>query len=88
MELWLAQKEMDVLRHQDVSIQEELVSAAKCFESGQENDSGVVIVEIAESVVTTEGEEMKVSFGLVSLETARHRSIVDPGNPTSEIPPT
>jgi hypothetical protein len=67
---------MDVFGHEDVSVQEELVSAAEGFESIQENSSGVVIVEIAKAAVTTEGEEVEVSFGLESLELTRHRRTI------------
>jgi hypothetical protein len=71
---------MDVFGHEDVSVEEELVSAAEGFESTQENSSGVVVVEIAKAAVTTEGEEVEVSFGLESLEPARHRRILDSGS--------
>jgi hypothetical protein len=32
----------------------------------------VVVVEVGEAVITTEGEEVVVAFGLVTLQTAGH----------------
>ena len=48
------------------------MSASKGFEGVQEGGSGVVVVEVWESVITTEGEEVEVAFGLVSLQAAGH----------------
>ena len=79
MQPWFAEEQMDVLWHEDVAVEEELVAATKGFEGVEEDCAGGVVVEVREPVVTTEGEEMEMAFGLVSLQTARHRNIVDLG---------
>jgi hypothetical protein len=61
-----------MLRHEDVAEEVELVALAEPFERGEEGDAGVVVVQVGEPVVTTEGEEVVVAFGLVTLQTARH----------------
>jgi hypothetical protein len=72
LELGFAEKQVDVLGHEYVPEDEELVTLAEGFECVQEDRSGVVVVEVGESVVTTEGEEMEMAFGLVALKTAGH----------------
>jgi actin-like ATPase involved in cell morphogenesis len=79
MEFRFVEEKVNVLGHEDVSVEEELVAAAEGLESFEEDGSGSVVVEIGEPVITTEGEEVEMSFGLVSLETARHRGMVVPG---------
>ncbi len=61
-----------MLGHEDVGEEEELVALAEGFESVEEDRSGMVVVEVGESLVTTEGEEVVVAFGLVTLQTAGH----------------
>ena len=51
------------------SIQNACGGFRECVE---EDRSGVVVVEVGEPVVTTEGEEVVVAFGLVTLQAARH----------------
>jgi hypothetical protein len=63
---------VDVLGHEDVAEEEELVTPTEGFERVQEDSSGVIVVAIWESVVTTEGEEVVVTFGLVTLQAAGH----------------
>jgi len=63
---------MDVLGHEDVAVEEELVATAEGFEGVQECGLGVVVVQVGETVVTTEGEEVGMAFGLVTLQTAGH----------------
>jgi hypothetical protein len=72
MELWFAEEQMDVLWHEDVAVEEELVAATKGFEGVEKDCAGVVVVEVGETVVTTEGEEVEMALGLVSLQTTRH----------------
>ena len=72
MEFGFAEEQMDVLRHEDVSVEKELVALAESLKDVEEGDAGVVVVEVGESVVATEGEEVVVAFGLVSLQTTRH----------------
>jgi hypothetical protein len=63
---------VDVLGHEDVTEEEKLVTLAESFESLLKDGAGVVVVEVGETVVTTEGEEVVVAFGLISLKMARH----------------
>ena len=61
-----------MLGHKDVAEELELVALAEPLEDVEEGDAGVVVVEIGEPVVTTEGEEMQMAVGLVTLEAAGH----------------
>ena len=72
MEFGFAEEQMDVLRHEDVAVEKELVAVAEGFEGVEKDCAGVVVVEVGETVVTAEGEEMEMAFGLVSLQTTRH----------------
>jgi hypothetical protein len=47
---------------------------AESLKDVEEDDAGVVVVQVGQPVVTTEGEEVMVAFGLVTLQTARHGS--------------
>jgi hypothetical protein len=55
------------------------VSLTESFEDFFEDDAGVIVVQVWETSVTTEGNEVIVSFGLVTLQTARHEVIVSSG---------
>jgi hypothetical protein len=81
VELRFAEEKVDVLGHEDVAEEVELVPLTESFEDFFEEDAGVIVVQVWETPVATEGDEVVVSFGLVTLETARHEVIV-----TSEIP--
>lgn len=59
---------MDVLRHEDVAEDVELVAGAELFEFFEEGCSGEVAVEEGKTAVTTEGDEMIVAERLVSLQ--------------------
>jgi hypothetical protein len=61
-----------MLRHEDVAEEVELVALAESLKGVEEGDTGVVVVQVGEPVVTTEGEEVVVAFGLVTLQTAGH----------------
>jgi hypothetical protein len=63
---------MDVLGHEDIAEEEELMTVAESFEPLFKYGAGVVIVQIGEAAVTTEGEEVVVAFGLITLQTTRH----------------
>ena len=69
---WFGQEKVDVLGHEDVAVEKEMVTLAEPFQCFFKDCSGMIIVEVRETAVTTEGEEVVVAFGLVSLETARH----------------
>ena len=61
-----------MLGHEDVAVKEELVTHTEGFEDVEDIDSAVVVVQVGEAVITTEGEEMEMAFGLVALEAAGH----------------
>lgn len=67
-----AEEKVDVFGHKNISEDQELVTVTECFEGVEKDGAGVIVVEVGEAVVTTEGEEVMVAFGLVSLQTARH----------------
>jgi hypothetical protein len=69
-------EKVDVLGHEDVAEDVEVVTSPEFFEGLFEGGAGVDVVEVGEPAVTTEGDEMIVSFGVVSLETARHGVMV------------
>lgn len=72
MELWFGEEKVDVIRHDDVAEEEELVTLAKLFEGFFEDDAGVVVVEIGEPVVAAEVDGVVVALLLIALQTARH----------------
>jgi hypothetical protein len=63
---------VNMLRHDDVAEEAKLVTPAQSIQCDFKGYSGSVVVEIGEAAITTEGEEVMMAFGLVSLETARH----------------
>lgn len=75
-ELRLADENVDVLGHEYVREHEEVVSAAELFERGEKDGAGVVVCEVREALVTTEGEEVVVPFSLEALQTAWHEGVV------------
>ena len=62
--------------HEDIAEEEELVTLPELFERLGEDDAGASFVQVGETVVTTEGDEVIVAFGLVTFQTARHEVIV------------
>ncbi len=58
MEFGFLDQEVNVLGHEDVAEDVELMGGAEFFEFFEEGDSGEVVVEEGKSTVTTEGEEM------------------------------
>ena len=56
-----AEEEMDVLGHQDVGVEEEVVGAAGAFDYLFEDFFGFGGVEVGKAVVTTEGDEVEVT---------------------------
>ena len=61
-----------MLGHEDVAENIELMGGAEAFEFFEEGGSGEVVVEKGEPTVTTEGDEVVVAEGLVSLQVGRH----------------
>jgi len=67
---------VDVLGHEDVTEEKEPMSLSKSFECVQKDKPSAVFVQVRETVVTAEGDEVVVAFGLVAFQTARHEVIV------------
>jgi hypothetical protein len=63
---------MDVFGHEDVAEDVEMVPLTELFEGFEEDCTGVVVVEVRETVITTEGDEVVVAEAVIALETARH----------------
>jgi hypothetical protein len=63
---------MDVLWHEDVAEDIELMSATETFEASLESSSKCVVIQKRFAVITTEGQEMEMTGVLVSLEVVRH----------------
>lgn len=69
---WFADEQVDVLGHDDVAEDFEVVALAGEFEGVEEDVFCVWGVEIRFTAVTTEGDEVIVTFLLVSYEAQRH----------------
>jgi hypothetical protein len=72
-------EQVDVLGHDHVGEDLETVFAPGSFEGVFEEVSGFGGLEVGFSVVTTEGDEVVVVLGLVSLEPVRHGRILSGG---------
>lgn len=73
------EQEVDVLGHEDVAEEVELVGESGALEDLFEDETGVVIIEERGALVTTEGDEVIVAAGLVALQMTGHEGIVVPG---------
>ena len=69
---WLAEEQVHVLGHKDVAEKIEAVTSAGFFEDVEEDGAGSIVVEEGKASVATEGDEVVVTEGVVSLEAARH----------------
>ena len=78
-----------MLGHKNVSKEKETMTAAELLERLLKEDAGAGVVEIRETLITTEGDEVVVAFGLITFQTARHGSIVVSDEPdhTHATPP-
>ena len=76
VEFRLAQEQVNVLGHEDVAEEVEAVPLCQPLECFEEDASGGIVGEIWETPGTTEGEEVVVALGVISLETARHEEVV------------
>ena len=56
-----AEEEVEVFRHQDVSVEEEVVGAAGSFDDLLEDFFGSWGVEVGKAVVATEGDEVEMT---------------------------
>jgi hypothetical protein len=72
---------VDVLGHEHIAEDVELVPLPETLESIEEDDASVVVIQIRETLVTTEGDEVVVAEGVVTLETARHLGMIPDGCP-------
>lgn len=76
LKLWFREEQMDVLGHDHVAEEEELMPLTDALDDLFEGDSGLVVVEIRQPVEATEGDEVVVTKCLVALQSARHEVIV------------
>jgi hypothetical protein len=74
--MW-ATRQVNVLGHDDVTEEFELIVSAGTFERVEKDISGGSSVEVGIAVVATEGDEVVVTFLLVSLEAQRHGLILE-----------
>ena len=73
---WFAEQQVDVLGHKDVAVNVEGVALTSGFEDFLEDGAGVVVVEVGEPLVATEGDEVVVVESVETLQTARHGVMV------------
>ena len=71
--------------HHDVAEDVEVVAVAGEFEGVEEDVSGVWGVEVGFSIVTTEGDEVVVTFFLIPFEAQRHGWILLCLDPSSGV---
>jgi hypothetical protein len=67
---------MDMLGHEYVAKDVELMALTELFEDIEECDARMVVVEIWQSTVAAESDEVEMALSLITLETARHRRMV------------
>jgi hypothetical protein len=67
-----SKEKMNMIWHDDVAEEEELVALTELFEGLFEDDTGVVVVEIWEAVITAEVDSVVVASLLIALQTTRH----------------
>ena len=68
----LAEQEVNVFGHEDVAEDVEIVPQTELFESFEKDCAGAVVVEVGETLITTEGDEVVVAEAVIALEAARH----------------
>ena len=66
--LWFGHEEVDVLGHEDVAEDGEVVADAEGLEHVLDDLFGFWGVEVGEAVVAAEGDEVEVAFVLQTLE--------------------
>jgi hypothetical protein len=69
----LRHQEVDVFGHDDIAVDVERILFPSGFEDGFKERFGSWGIEVRESVVTTESEEVEVSGGLVAMKRGWHR---------------
>lgn len=70
--VWFAQKQVNVLRHEDVAVDMESMALPEAFQRVEKDNAGVVTVDIGAAFVTAEGDEVVMAEVLVALQAARH----------------
>jgi hypothetical protein len=58
VEFWFRDQQVDVLGHEDVSKNVELMTGAELFEGRLEDEAGMVVIQIRKSTVAAEGDEV------------------------------
>jgi hypothetical protein len=70
--MWLIYKQMDMLGHQDIPSDDELISNARCLKFSLEDTVAAAARQQRKSVVATEGDEMETAGIVESNESPRH----------------
>lgn len=73
---WLGEKQVNVLGHEDVAEEIKAVTLPDSFQCLLEEDAGLIIDEVGETPIATEGDEVVAPFSLIALQAVRHGSIV------------
>ncbi len=71
-----AEKQVDMVRHNHIRINKEVMACAESFECFLEDCAGLIVIEVWVLVVTSESDEVVVTGSLVSLEAAGHGEMV------------
>jgi hypothetical protein len=66
--LWFAEEEVDVLGHEDVGVEAEVVGAAGSFDDLFEDVLGLGCFEVRKTAVTTEGDEVELACVLAAFK--------------------
>ncbi len=67
---------MNMLGHEYVAEDVELMTLTKLFEDVEKCGARVVVVEVRQALVAAKGDEVEMALGLITLKTARHRRMV------------
>ena len=68
MVLWFAEEEVDVLGHEDVGVEEEVVRATSSFDDLFEDVLGLGCFEVRKTAVATEGDEVELACVLAAFK--------------------
>ena len=71
-EFGFAEEQVDVLGHEDVAVDHEAVTLAGGFEDLFEAEAGGIGVQVGETTVAAEGDEVEVAFVLEAFEADGH----------------
>ena len=79
MILWFAEEQVDVLGHEDVGVDVEVVGATSSFDDMFDDVFGLGCFEVRKTAVTTEGDEVELVRVLAAFEAQGHGWILSGG---------